>query len=79
MSQQTELLSFNRGVVSRLALARLDLKRLVMSAEQQTNWMPRIKTLNVARPDAVVSYKVHVMQQGLQPDNAFITIRKMLT
>jgi hypothetical protein len=31
----------NRGVVSRYALARLDVKRLGMSAEEQTNFMPR--------------------------------------
>lgn len=38
----------------------------------QKYWMPRIKTLNVARPDAVVSYKINVMQQGLRPANAFV-------
>lgn len=36
------LLAFNRGLVSRLALARIDLKRTGLSAEIQTNWMPRI-------------------------------------
>lgn len=41
MSQQGELLAFNRGIVSPLALARLDLKRTAMSAAIQTNWMPR--------------------------------------
>lgn len=35
------LLAFNRGLVSRLALARTDLQRLQLSAETQTNWMPR--------------------------------------
>jgi hypothetical protein len=35
------LLAFNRGVISRLALARLDLKRPKLSAEEQTNWMAR--------------------------------------
>jgi len=36
------LLSFNRGVVSRLGLARVDVKRLALAAETMTNWMPRV-------------------------------------
>ena len=36
------LFTFNRGVVSRLGLARLDVKRLMMAAVMQTNWMPRV-------------------------------------
>lgn len=35
-------------------------------------FMPHIKLLNGVRPDAVVSYKIHVLQNGLQPENAFI-------
>lgn len=35
-------LQFNRGVVSPLALARTDLKRTAISAELQTNWVPRV-------------------------------------
>ncbi len=35
------LLAFNRGLVSPLALARLDLKRLALSAEVMTNWIPK--------------------------------------
>lgn len=34
-------LTFNRGVVSPLALARVDIKRVAMSAQEQCNWMPR--------------------------------------
>lgn len=44
------LLAFNRGVVSPLALARVDLKRLALSAEQQTNWMPRSLGSMMLRP-----------------------------
>lgn len=33
--------ALNRGVVSPLALGRQDVKRLALSAETQTNWMPR--------------------------------------
>lgn len=47
---QSSLLAFNRGTVSRLALGRLDLKRLAMSAEQQTNWMPRKLGSMMLRP-----------------------------
>lgn len=32
----------------------------------------KIKILNALIPDAIVSYKMHVLQQGLQPANAFI-------
>jgi hypothetical protein len=32
---------FNRGIVSDLALARTDIERIALSAEVQTNWMPR--------------------------------------
>lgn len=35
------LVAFNRGVVSPLALGRVEIKRLAMSAEEQTNWIPR--------------------------------------
>ncbi len=34
------LVNFNRGVVSKKALARVDLERVQVSAEMQTNWMP---------------------------------------
>lgn len=36
------LLSFNRGIVSEYGLARIDLERMALSAEIQTNWMPRV-------------------------------------
>src|SRR5690348_3298668 len=39
--QNAPLLAFNRGRVSSLALARIDLKRLALSAEVQSNWLPR--------------------------------------
>lgn len=44
------LLAFNRGLVSPLALARVDLKRLALSAETQTNWMPRALGSMMLRP-----------------------------
>jgi len=44
------LLAFNRGVVSKRGLARLDLERMSMSAAQQTNWMPRVLGSMMLRP-----------------------------
>mgnify|MGYP003671277632 CR=1 FL=1 len=46
----TPLLAFNRGVISPLALARIDLDRLQLSAETQTNWMPRVLGSMMLRP-----------------------------
>jgi len=36
------LFSFNRGIVSRLGLARLDIKRVAISAELCNNYIPRV-------------------------------------
>lgn len=44
------LFAFNRGMVSPLALARQDLKRMALSAETQTNWMPRVLGAMMLRP-----------------------------
>lgn len=44
------LLAFNRGIISRLALSRIDLKRTGLSAETQTNWMPRVLGSMMLRP-----------------------------
>lgn len=46
----TSLLAFNRGVISPLALARVDLDRLRLSAETQTNWVPRVLGSMTFRP-----------------------------
>lgn len=48
--QNAELIAFNRGLISKLALARIDLKRAAMSAEIQTNWMPRVLGSMMFRP-----------------------------
>lgn len=50
MKTTTALLAFNRGLMSRLALARIDLKRSALSAEEQTNWMPRVLGSMALRP-----------------------------
>ena len=48
--ENVPLVAFNRGIVSRLGLARVDLKRTAMSAEIQTNWMPRTLGSMMLRP-----------------------------
>ena len=44
------LFGFNRGLVSPLALARQDLKRMALSAEIQTNFIPRVLGPMMLRP-----------------------------
>jgi hypothetical protein len=48
--QDKKLLAFNRGVVSKIGLARIDLDRMAMSAEQQSNFMPRVLGSMMLRP-----------------------------
>lgn len=50
MRGEQPILAFNRGMLSRLAMARTDLKRYAMSAEVQTNWMPRVLGSAMLRP-----------------------------
>lgn len=46
----TERLAFNRGVISKYGLARGDIKRLSLSAETSTDWMPRVLGAMMLRP-----------------------------
>ena len=48
--QDTDLLAFNRGVISSRGLARVDLERMAMSSDEQTNWMPRVLGSMMLRP-----------------------------
>ncbi len=36
------------------------------------HWRSRISVLNAVRPDAAVSYKIHVLHDGVAPENAFV-------
>ena len=47
------LLAFNRGVISKLGLARMDLERVGMSAEIQKNIVPRVLGSAMFRPGTV--------------------------
>jgi hypothetical protein len=49
-SQTPAILSFNRGRISPLALARTDFTRTALSAEVQTNWLPRALGAMSIRP-----------------------------
>lgn len=44
------LLAFNRGEVSKIALARVDLSKMQLSAECQLNWEPRVLGPMMLRP-----------------------------
>lgn len=48
--ENAALIALNRGRLGRLALARLDLKRAALSAEEQTNYMPRALGSMMLRP-----------------------------
>ncbi len=51
MSRQLlQLVAFNRGLVSRLGLARADIKRVAMSAQTMVNLMPRVLGSMMLRP-----------------------------
>lgn len=49
-SQSLSILALNRGILSRLGLARVDLKRAAWSAEEMVNWMPRTLGSMMLRP-----------------------------
>lgn len=48
--QHAPLLSFNRGEVSRYAMARVDVERMRLSAEEQVNWAPWVLGPMMLRP-----------------------------
>jgi hypothetical protein len=48
--ENVALFAFNRGRISRLALARTDIKRTALSADVMTNWMPRVLGSMMLRP-----------------------------
>ena len=50
MKENHTQITFNRGLVSKLALARQDVKRVGLSADLHTNWMPRILGSMMLRP-----------------------------
>lgn len=49
-AQNVGLYALNRGEVSKLALARVDIERLRLSAESQINWLPTVVGPAMLRP-----------------------------
>jgi hypothetical protein len=50
MRGEQAFLAFNRGMISRLAMARTDLKRYGLSSQEQTNWVSRVLGSTMLRP-----------------------------
>lgn len=50
MRTRVAKLAFNRGLISRLGLARADIKRMAMAAQIQKNWMTRVLGSMMLRP-----------------------------
>lgn len=50
MRTNAALIAFNRGIVSKLALAREDVDRVQFSAEEMENWVPRTLGSMMVRP-----------------------------
>lgn len=50
MRQEHVIVGFNRGRVSQYGIARVDVKRIAMAAETQTNWVPRVLGSMSLRP-----------------------------
>lgn len=48
--ENVQFLTFNHGLISRYALARVDLEHLRYAAEKMSNWMPRVFGSMMLRP-----------------------------
>lgn len=53
------ILNFNRGIISPLAQARVDIERVNLSAKTQTNWMPRLFGSQMLRPGLKYTGSTH--------------------
>lgn len=49
-TENVALIAFNRGLISKKGMARTDIKRTALSAEIQTNWVPRVLGSMSLRP-----------------------------
>jgi len=73
METHPVLLAFNRGMVSPLATARVDLKRMALSAEVQTNWMPRVLGAMMLRPGTRLIGNTYMYAAGVYLPFVFST------
>lgn len=53
MKARDVLAVFNRGIIDKKALARVDVNRVALSAETQTNWIPRVLGSMSLRPGTI--------------------------
>lgn len=82
MPQETaNLVAFNRGIVDKRALARVDLNRLRLSAEEQTNLIPRTVGSMTLRPGLEYispttgnSYAIHIPFIFATEDTALVEL-----
>lgn len=59
MRDNQPIINFNRGIVSRLGMARGDVPRLRLAAETQTNWLPRVLGSMMLRPGLEYTSHTH--------------------
>ena len=79
MRVNTALLALNRGVISPLGLARVDLARLQLSAEIQTNYIPRVLGSAMLRPGlgyiySLIGESLHIPFIAASDDTAIIEL-----
>lgn len=67
---ETQFLAFNRGIISPLALARVDLKRAAWSCEEMRNWMPRAFGSMMLRPG--LQYIARINNDAVTRNIAFV-------
>lgn len=72
--QELQVLAFNRGLISKLALARHDLKRYGYSAEESVNWMPRALGSMMLRPG--LGYKLSTNNNAATRYLGFVKSRR---
>lgn len=70
MDANISLYAFNRGLISSLGMARADLKRQALSADVQTNWMPRLLGSMMFRPG--LGYRTSTLSNKLAKGIPFI-------
>ena len=61
-----QLLGFNAGEVSKLALARVDLAKMRLSADSQLNWLPWVMGPMMLRPGLLYVGEVYDDVQGIE-------------
>lgn len=73
MAKSTEALyAFNRGIIDPLAVARVDVKRHALSAEEQTNFLPRVLGPMSLRPGLEHLGTTYAPAPGAKPTPQFI-------